>query len=366
VSRFNGKPGLWGALVCVALAAVVAGCGGGEGGGNAGNGGSGKVDAPKGSGPKLVLVTNGSSDWWSAVEKGMKDGAAKFGADAVSKRNNDGSTEVQIRLLEEALASPDVKGVAVSVVESDAPGIADALRRLRDAGKMVITIDSDITPSAGDARKAYIGTNNTHAGEVAGKAAAQLRPQGGKVAVFVATASAANARERLEGFYAGAGAAFIKPPVEIFEDHTDMNQAQTLVETAIQKHPDAGVLLGLYSYNAPRIATEAAKAPEFRKKATIVTFDLDEQAVEHLEKGNIDVSVCQNPYEIGYQAVRLLKAFIEDDKTTLEEMLPKGATTLETKVRVIVPSENSPIKGDNVITIKAMKEWLATKGLKSS
>ncbi len=64
-------------------------------------------------------------------------------------------------------------------------------------------------------------------------------------------------------------------------------------------------MLGLYSYNAPRIADEVAKVPEFRKKTSVVTFDLDEQAVEHLEKGDIDVSVCQNPYEIGYQAVRL-------------------------------------------------------------
>ena len=66
-------------------------------------------------------------------------------------------------------------------------------------------------------------------------------------------------------------------------------------EVAIGKHPDVGVMLGLYSYNAPRIAAEVAKVPEFRKKTTVVTFDLDEQAVEHLEKGNIDVSRLPEP-----------------------------------------------------------------------
>ena len=39
-----------------------------------------------------------------------------------------------------------------------------------------------------DARRAYIGTNNGKAGEVAGKAAASLRPDGGKTAVFVGVA----------------------------------------------------------------------------------------------------------------------------------------------------------------------------------
>ena len=45
----------------------------------------------------------------------------------------------------------------------------------------------------------------------------------------------------------------------------------------------------------------------------VVTFDLDELAVEHVEAGRIDATVCQNPYEMGYQGVRLLKALIEKD-----------------------------------------------------
>src|SRR5262249_41124798 len=142
--------------------------------------------------------------------------------------------------------------------------------------------------------------------------------------------------------------------------------ARSYAQIATTKYPDVGVMLGLYSYNAPRIADEVSKAPEFRKKTTVVTFDLDEQAVDHLEKGNIDVSVCQNPYEIGYRAVRLLRAMAKDDKATVDEMLPNGATAIDTGVRVIVPTAESAVKGDDVITIKAMKEWLASKGLKSS
>ncbi len=362
----------FGALALAAWAGLgLAGCGKTadepvkEGGPPSTKGGSNPVDKG-GSRPRVVLVTNGNSDWWSAVEKGMKDGAAKFGADAEMKRNNDGSTEGQIRLLEEALSSSDVKGVAVSVVEADAPGIAETIRKIKDAGKVIITIDSDIAPSAADARRAYIGTDNSKAGEAAGRAAAMLRPQGGTVVVFVGTAAAANARERLAGFFAGAGPKFVKPPAEIFEDGADTNKAESFAQIAITKHPNTGVMLGLYSYNGPRIASETAKVPAFREKTTVVTFDLDEQAVEHLEKGAIDVSVCQNPYEIGLQAIRMLKAMVSDDKAAVEEMLPKGAMTMPIDVRVIVPADDSPVKAPNVITIKAMKEWLATKGLKSS
>ncbi len=347
----------------VALMLCLAGCGGTEtvsssSPGNATANGA----STSGKGPRLMFVTNTTSDWWSAVEKGMLDGAAKFGAQ-VEMRRNEGQPEGQMRLLEDALSRPDIQGVAVSVLESDSPGIADKMRDLQKSGKVVITIDSDGQP---DTRRAYIGTNNRKAGEAAGKAAALLRPQGGKTVAFVGTASAANARERREGFFAGAGKAFPESQGETFEDGTDKNRAQVNVQTAITKHPDAGVMLGLWSYNAPYIAEEVIKFPEFRKKVSVVTFDLDMMTIEPLEKGDIDVSVCQNPYEMGYQGVRLLKAFIEDDKSTVGAMLPGGATTIDTGVRVIVPSKDSPVKGEGVIEIKEMKEWLTSRGLKCS
>jgi ribose transport system substrate-binding protein len=336
-------------ILVALLAGFLAGCGGTE---------------EKGPG-RIVLITNGNSDWWTAVETGMKDAATQFKADVEMKRN-EGGTEGQIRLLEEALNASDIKGVAVSAVDGEAPGISEAMKKLKDAGKFVITIDSDVSPSAAETRSYYIGTDNARAGEVAGKAASELRPQGGTVAVFVGRGSAANARQRLDGFFVGAGPKFVKPPVEVFEDDHNMDKAQSLAEVAITKYPDVGVMLGLYSYNAPRIAVEVTKVPDFRKKTTIVTFDLDEQAVEHLEKGEIDVSVCQNPYQIGFEAVKLLQALMTKDTKTVEEMFPKGKTTLDTGVRVIVPSKDSPVKSGNVISIKDMKEWLKSKNLKSS
>ena len=197
-----------------------------------------------------------------------------------------------------------MQGVAISVLEADSPGIADKMKELQQAGKIVITIDSD---GQKEARRAYIGTNNVKAGEVAGKVAKTLRPQGGKTAVFVGTAAAANARDA--GRASSPGRAIRSRQIEIFEDRTDHAEAQANVETAISKYPDAGVFLGLWSYNAHFIAEEVAKFPDLRKKATVVTFDMDELAVDDLAKGKIDATVCQNPYQMGYLAVRLLKAY---------------------------------------------------------
>jgi ribose transport system substrate-binding protein len=342
------------------------GCGGGAGEDVAATSPAGTPAASGGSGPRLIFITNGSSDWWNAVERGMRDAGSEFGAE-VEMRRPDSEPAQQIQRIEDVLSLPDVQGVAISVLEADSPGIADKMRDLQKAGKIVITIDSD---GKQDARRAYIGTINRKAGEVAGKVARTLRPQGGKTVAFVGTAAAANARERREGFFAGAGEPFRVSPnkdaLEVFEDGTDQARSQTNVQTAISKYPEAAVYLGLWSYNAHRIAEEIAKYPDLRKRVTVVTFDLDELAGEDLAKGSIDATVCQNPYQMGYLGVRLLKAYIAKDQKTIDEMLPGGVDTIDTGVRVIVPTKDSPVKGENVIDINEMKKWLASKGLKSS
>jgi ribose transport system substrate-binding protein len=342
---------------------TLAGCGDGGPDASAGpaSGAPASAKSPPGaSGPRLMFITNGTSDWWNAVEKGMNDGAQEFRAQ-VEMRRPDSEPAQQIQRIEDVLSLPDVQGVAISVLEAESPGIADKMQELQKAGKIVIAIDSD---GRKDARRAYIGTINYKAGEVAGKVAKALRPQGGKTVAFVGTAAAANARERREGFFAGAGGSFQQ--LEVLEDGADRSRAQTNVQTAISKYPDVGVFLGLWSYNAHCIAEEVAKFPELRKKATVVTFDLDEMAGEDLVKGSIDATVCQNPYQIGYLGVKLLKAFIDKDQKTIDEMLPGGTDMIDTGVRVIVPSKTSPVKGENVIDIDEMKQWLSSKGLKSS
>ena len=40
--------------------------------------------------------------------------------------------------MEDVLGQSDVQGVAISVLEADSPGIADKMRELQKAGKVVI------------------------------------------------------------------------------------------------------------------------------------------------------------------------------------------------------------------------------------
>ena len=198
-----------------ALAAVLVGCTSGQPDGSGAAGGGG--------GPRLLFVTNTYSDWWGAVEKGMNDGAAQFGETAEMRKNVKGEVNRQIELLEEALSRPNILGMAVSITNPKAQGVLDVIKKLTAAGKVVITIDSDVDPESASLRRAYIGTDNQKAGIAAGQTALTLRPEGGKVAVFVGTPSATNAVARREGFFQGAGPKFTEQ--ETFADKVDKKLA---------------------------------------------------------------------------------------------------------------------------------------------
>ena len=108
----------------------------------------------------------------------------------------------------------------------------------------------------------------------------------------------------------------------------------------------------------------------------MVTFDAEPIAIEQMGEGHIDAMVVQNPYDMGFQAVRLLKAMVEKDESVIKEMFPNqgqpDGDLFDTGLKVVVPDEGSPLKQEmfesNVqfLKLKAFKDWLAQYDLKGS
>ncbi|MBW3622662.1 MAG: substrate-binding domain-containing protein [Armatimonadetes bacterium] len=316
--------------------------------------------APAATDGRIVLISNSTSPFWQTVEKGMEDASRDLNV-KVDLIRSDGSVAGQIQKLEQVSAQGDIKGAAVSVIDTGAQGIIDRLNELQKKGVNVITFDSDGPEGS---RYAYIGANNVEAGRRAGEALAKLRPQGGKVVAFVGRQSAANARERIQGFKEGAGPKFTL--VDVMEDETDPSKARQNVTAAIQAHPEADILLGLWSYNAPAIAEEVVRANK-ADKYTIVTFDAEPNTINQLQKGVIDATVIQNPYQYGYLSVKLLNALKNNNQEVVKEMVPENRI-VDVPVRTVVSDPNGPIKPapPSVITVAELKQFLDEKGLKGT
>jgi len=383
-----------GGLAGLALTGSFTGCSKQPAGGASGANASTDPTMPHGAagtgsaGPKrLIFITNGDDPFWDACNAGLVEGAKRFGLEAQGLRvvmeKNNATAQGQIEKLRQLGSQSDVAGIAISVIQAENAAIVEEMKNLAAKGVKVITVDSDVNRGKfRDARAFYIGTDNIVGGRLLGATARTLLESRGKTSggyvQFAGFTDNDNARARMDGFKESVGSAFKE--VDRMSDEMDLSKARDNVRTALINHPDLVSLVGIWAYNAPAIA-EIAQERSVRDRLTIVTFDAQAAALNHMADGRIDAMVVQNPFEMGVQTVRILHAMHSQNDTTIKEMFPRrdqpDGDIYTTGLRLILPNDASPL-GDpetvkrlreenvEVLQLPEFREWLAKYGLSSS
>jgi ribose transport system substrate-binding protein len=375
-SFFLGVVGL------VVLAVVTSGCGGGNNQPSVKGDGNLKPGTASGT-KRLMFVTNGDDPFWDALLSGLNEGAkqselAKAGM-SVHRDINNGTAEGQVEQLRQYTTQDDIAGVAISVIGAENLAIIEELRKLQKKGVKVITVDSDVNrKDYRDARSFYIGTDNIVGGRALGTAVKSLLEAKGKKAggyvQYAGFTDVDNARARMDGVKEAIGEAYKE--LDRMPDGMAIDKARDNVRSAIQNHNELVSHVGIWAYNAPAIA-DVVKETGTREKFVVGTFDAQDLAIAAMEKGNIDVMVVQNPFDMGVQTVKLLKAMIQDDQTTIKAMFPnmgkEDGDIFTTGLRVVVPDSKSPVtakmydpKVVEFMLLPDFKAWLKKYGLHSS
>jgi ribose transport system substrate-binding protein len=79
-------------------------------------------------------------------------------------------------------------------------------------------------------------------------------------------------------------------------------------------HPEINCMVGFYSYNPPRIYEALRDSGKFGK-ITVIAFDEDPITLGAVKEGVFAGTVVQQPYEWGYQGMKLLAQFQKGDKS---------------------------------------------------
>jgi ribose transport system substrate-binding protein len=253
----------------------------------------------------LAFVVNGASDFWKAAEAGVKKAQTELpNYNLTFKYPEQSSAAIQTRMMDDLVAA-GVAGILVSPVDPKTMG--DALNRV--GGQVALfTTDSDAPNSK---RVVYIGSSNTDAGKQAGQLMVKAMPNGGKCMGFVGLPGADNARERIEGVKETIKGTKIEL-VDVRADDIDQTRAKRNVEDTITAHPEINCMVGFYSYNTPRIY-EALKEAGKIGKVTIIGFDEDPITLGGVKDGTIVGTVVQQPYEWGYQGMKMMARYLEKD-----------------------------------------------------
>jgi len=255
----------------------------------------------------LAFVVNGASDFWKIAEAGVKKAQGELpNYDLQFKYPEQAAAAVQQRVMEDLVAA-GVAGIMVSSV--DPKNQTEGLDKIAK-DTLLLTTDSDAPQSK---RVAYIGSSNTALGKDAGNLMLKALPDGGKCIGFVGLLGADNARERIEGVKEVIKGSKVEL-IDVRGDEIDQTRAKRNVEDALAATPDVACLVGFYSYNTPRIyevLKEAGKLGQIK----VIGFDEDPITLGGVKEGSIVGTVVQQPFEWGYQGMKLMAKILEGDKS---------------------------------------------------
>jgi ribose transport system substrate-binding protein len=258
---------------------------------------------------QLAFVTNNTSDFWTIARKGTEKADAELNGVTVEFRlPADGTAAEQKRLIDDLLAK-GVDGIAVSPVDPE-----NQTQALNETAKRVLVVTQDSDAPKSD-RAFYVGTDNVAAGRVAGGLVKEALPQGGKIMLFVGKLDARNAQERLQGIREALQGSNIEI-LDVRTDDTDRVRPKSNVSDTLVRHSDVAGLVGLLSFNGPAILNAVQDANKVGQ-VKIIAFDEEDETLNGVKQGAIYATVVQQPFEFGYQAIKLMEQYLKGDKSAV-------------------------------------------------
>ncbi len=232
----------------------------------------------------------------------------------------DGDSESQVAAIESCIAD-GAKGILLTA--SDTKGIVPAVKKARDAGLLVIALDTPLEPL--DAADATFATDNLLAGKLIGQwAAATLgdKAKDAKVGFLDLTPSQPTVDVlRDQGFMIGFGID-PKDPNKIGDeddarvvghDVTNGNEegGRTAMENLLQKDPDINVI---HTINEPAAvgAYQALKAVGKENDVLIVSVDGGCPGVKAVAEGQIGATSQQYPLLMASLGIEAIAKFAKD------------------------------------------------------
>lgn len=267
-----------------------------------------------------LITKTDTNPFFVKMKEGATAKATELGVTLKSYAGKiDGDSESQVAAIETCIAD-GAKGILITA--SDTKGIVPAIKKARDAGILVIALDTPLEPA--DAADATFATDNLLAGKLIGQwAAATLgdKAKDAKVAFLDLTPSQPTVDVlRDQGFMMGFGID-VKDANKIGDeddarivghDVTNGNEegGRKAMENLLQKDPGITVV---HTINEPAAAGayEALKAVGMEKNVLIVSVDGGCPGVKNVQDGVIGATSQQYPLMMAALGIEAIKKFAD-------------------------------------------------------
>lgn len=251
---------------------------------------------------QIAVVPKATSHlFWQSIQAGAIAASRDFKVEILW---NGPATETdyarQVQIVDSMIAR-HVDGIAVAAQDRDT--LTASLDRAAAAHIPVTVFDSGVSSQN---YMTFVATNNYQGGQMAARKLADLIGRKGKIAMVMHAPGSVSTGDRERGFEDTIAGEFrnIKIVARQF-GMSDRSKAMGAAENMLTAHPD---LDGMFASSEPSSmgAALSLKSRGLSGKVKFVAFDAADTLVADLKGGTIDALVAQDPFKIGYEAVRSL------------------------------------------------------------
>lgn len=252
---------------------------------------------------KVALITMDQMDeHWVSVKQGAEDKAAELNADGNNIEIKWLAPEIkdnqqQIEKINAAVAD-NVNYIIIAA--NDATSCNRALEEAIDAGIKIIYVDATATVPA----EATYATDNYAGGVLAGEYMAKLLADNGvtegTIGIVDAQAGVQSCQDRYDGFASVFEGTAFELSERQYSDGDNM-KAQELATTLINNGVVA--IYGTNNGAANGSAAACKDAANNGQNVYCVGWDKSDSNLAHVEAGEMQGFVAQNPYNMGYMAI---------------------------------------------------------------
>jgi ribose transport system substrate-binding protein len=338
-----------GLLGLALLFCVVAACKDDKPGGGGAASASASAGGAKPAGkPRIAVIPKGTThEFWKAVHAGAVKASKEADVDIVWKGPlKEDDLKAQIDVVESFVAQK-VGGIVLAPLSDK--GLVGPVKAATQAKIPVVVFDSDLKS---DDYVSFVATDNLAAGKMAGEHLAKSLGDKGNVAVLRYQEGSASTSNREQGFLEAIKA---HANIKVVSDNqyggatTESANAKAESLLAAQKAGSGG-LDGIF---APNESTTFGVLLALRKanvagKVKLVGFDSSDKLVQGLRDGHIEALVLQDPFKIGYMAVKTMASHLKGQEVA--KRIDTGAS-LVTKANMDAPEMRALLAPD-------LKPWL--------
>ena len=233
--------------------------------------------------------------------------------------------EGQIKVVQN-FVTQQVDAIAIAPLDDEA--MIRPIKEAHDDGIKVVIWDSGLAPAGDEFFDSFVATDNFAAGEKCGKHLAELMGGKGNAILLRHMVGSASTQKRAEGFLKGLkehGPDIVLISSDKYAGAT-VEESQEVANNLLNQFADS--VDGIFTPNES--ATEgmmaAMKGAGIAGKVKFVGFDVNDALLAGIEKKVIHALALQDPFNMGYLAVKHSVAHLKGEK--VERLVDTGSVIL--------------------------------------